>query len=89
MKKPNLPRCVHKYQLVSYFDCSYDFLWKNLITDDLLMRWGFDLDNVRKCRQLGPDLTKRIYIHFAITDLDADLSAEVRRLIEGQKCHCL
>lgn len=86
MKKPNLPRCVHKYQLRDYFNCTYDFLWSNIITDDLLLSWNVKLDDIRQCRQFGPDLTRRIYIHFKITDLDADLSAEVRRAIEGKTC---
>lgn len=86
MKKPNLPRCVHKYQLRDYFDCTYDFLWSRIITDELLLSWGFDLDEIRRVQQFDHRLTFRIYIHFKITDLDADLSAEVQRAIEGKTC---
>lgn len=85
--KANLPRCVSKGQLKEYFGCSYDFMWANLLTDELLMSWNINLEEVKRRRLLGPDLTRRIYVHFKITDLDANFSEEVRNAItQGKPC---
>ncbi|MTB53902.1 hypothetical protein [Lewinella sp. W8] len=76
-KAPNLPRCVRKYQLRDYFGCSYRHLWRFIITEDLFLSWGYDPDKLKRRRIFSPELTKLIYTHFQIRDLDADLSEEI------------
>jgi hypothetical protein len=78
---PNLPRCVHKYQLRDYFGCSYRHLWRFIITEDLFLSWGYDPDKLKRRRIFSPELTRLIYTHFQITDLDASLSKEITRKI--------
>lgn len=82
MKKKSvfLPRCVTKLQLVNYFGCSYAYLWANVITEDLLEEWGCvdeDLDRFKSAKVIGPKLTRKIYVHFRITDLHSDYSQEI------------
>jgi hypothetical protein len=76
-----LPRCVAKFELITYFGCDYKFLWSRLIPDELLHQWGYDSDLVRKCRRLDPELTQRIYLHHRIVDLNSDYSAEIAEMI--------
>lgn len=75
--KPHLPRTVEKRDLKDYFGCSYAYLWEVIITDDLLYRWGYNQDQIKPLRRLPPDLTRLIYVHFKITDLNADFVAEI------------
>lgn len=76
-RKARLPRVVSKYDLTQYFGCSFEYLWKEIITDELLESWGYDYDKVKPRKLLGPDLTFKIYLHFRITDLDRSMSEEV------------
>lgn len=76
-----LPRCVHKYDLKTYFGCNYKLLWRNVITKQLLEGWGIDLEEFKQWHILPPDVTLKIYIHFGITDLDANLSKQVAEAI--------
>lgn len=77
-----LPRCVAKFELIAYFGCDYKFLWSRLIPDELLHQWGYDSDQVKKCRRLDTDLTRLIYLHHRITDLNSDYSEEIAALLE-------
>lgn len=75
---PRLPRCVTKYELATYFECSYEYLWKEIITDELLEGWNYSYEeHVRPCKKLHPILTKKIYLHFGIRDLDMSLADEI------------
>jgi hypothetical protein len=73
---PRRPRCLTKFDLVTYFQVSYRVLWRRIITDDLLEGWGFTYaKHVKPSKTLGPILSDLIYYHFNITDLDADNTA--------------
>lgn len=86
MNKVRLPRCVDKYDLATYFDCSYDYLWKTIITDDLLEEWGFSYEtHVKPLRTLPPLLTRQIYLYYRITDLDKPFFLEIQ---EELSCTC-
>lgn len=70
---PRRPRCLTKFDLITYFGVSYRTLWRTVITDDLLEGWGFTYkEDIKPSRTLGPILSEHIYGHFGITDLDAD-----------------
>lgn len=84
-KAPRLPRCVTKYDLITYFDCSYRYLWKRIITPDLLEGWGVDVPALKKARRLDPFLTKKLYEHFNIKDLDDTLKDELEAQTDGEK----
>jgi hypothetical protein len=64
---------------MSYFDnCLSKELYKHLLTEELLESWGFDIDQVKACgSKFSAKLTKRIYLHWNITDLDATIHQEV------------
>ena len=74
---PRLPRCVTKYELSQDFDCNYEFLWREILTEDLLTEWGYGLDYVKQRKRFGPLLTRQIYLHFRITDLNRSLAEEI------------
>ncbi|MEM6397774.1 MAG: hypothetical protein AAF741_15605 [Bacteroidota bacterium] len=77
-----LPRCVGKDELRRYFGVPYKYLWSSLITDDLIEEWGGDIDQIKKQKRLTPQITRRIYLHFGITDLKADYSSEIAAELE-------
>lgn len=78
-KKPaRLPRCLHKFELANYFGITTKTLWATILTDELLDSWGLDQQEVKPKRVFGPSLSRRIYEHYHITDLDADFSEEIR-----------
>ncbi len=80
-KAVRLPRCVHKYDLKTYFGCNYKLLWRNIITPQMLEEWGVDKKDFKTWHILPPDLTLKIYLHFGIIDLDADLSKKIEESI--------
>lgn len=75
--KPRLPRCVAKSELKHYFDCSFYVLWKYVIPRETLVGWGVNLSDFQKWRVLPPDVTRKIYEMYGISDLDAHLSDEI------------
>lgn len=70
VSKVRLPKCVTKYDLIMYFECTYRYLWRNIITEDLLEEWGYSYDDIKRMRKLPPTITARIYEHFQIKSLD-------------------
>ena len=77
-----LPRCVAKKELKNYFDVSYDELWRKILTVDLLEKWGFEVDEIKKLRLLPPKLTKSIYLHYEIKDLNMTMHEELYGVAE-------
>jgi hypothetical protein len=82
---PRIPRCVTKYDLITFFECNYRYLWRRILTDDLLETWGYTYADIKNTKKLPPDLTRSIYDHYGITDLDAKLSDEIREKEEEEK----
>lgn len=76
-REPYLPRCVSKKELAIYFGVSHKWLWANLITEDLINDWGFEIEEVKPRRIFPPDLTLKIYRHFDILDLNLSLYEEL------------
>lgn len=72
-----LPRCVTKKELKNYFGVSYKEMWNKIITEDLLNEWGYEIDDIKPMRLLTPEITKKIYIHFEIKDLNMDMYQEL------------
>jgi len=73
-----LPKCVTKYDLVTYFGVSYRVLWSRILPDDLLEGWGYDYQrDLKGSRTFDPILTRLIYAKYDITDLDADQAPQV------------
>ena len=70
-RKARLPRLVTKYDLKTYFRCSYRVLWSRVLPDDLLEAWGYSYTELKAHRTLPPLLTEKIYRYYGITDLDA------------------
>lgn len=79
------PRCVTKYDLITYFGVTYKVLWSRILTDDLLEGWGFPYLGLKRSRTLPPGLTARIYQHFKITDLDAENVPEPVENTDGHR----
>jgi hypothetical protein len=77
-KPARLPRCLHKFELANYFGITTKTLWATILTEELLDSWGLDQQEIKPKRVFGPSLSRRIYEHYHITDLDADFSEEVR-----------
>lgn len=84
-KEPRLPRCVTKFDLITYFNCNYRYLWRRIITVELLEEWGIDIPALKRARTLDPFLTKRLYEHFKITDLDKRPQDEIEAVTEGEQ----
>lgn len=80
-----LPRCVTKYDLITYFGVTYKVLWSRILTDDLLEGWGFPYSGLKQTRTLPPVLTDLIYRHFKISDLDADNTPEPLETTAGHR----
>lgn len=76
-----LPRCVYKGELTTYFSCTPDYLWRNILKEELLSSWGYNIDEIKSFRQLPYRLTLRIYVHFEITDLTEDFVTRVQAMI--------
>jgi len=83
-KEPYLPRCVRKKELVNYFGENRDFFWTNILTDELLTKWGTSYEAIKNCRALPFDLTEKIYLHFKITDLNEPNYERIRELIDKE-----
>lgn len=79
---PRLPRCVTKYDLITFFECNYRYLWRRILPDELLEGWGYSYARIKSTRTLPPDLTRAIYAHYGITDLDGKLSEEIQEKVE-------
>lgn len=77
-KRARLPRCLPKFELADYFSVTTKSLWATILPEPLLYSWGYDQDDVKRLRNFPPNLSRRIYEHYKITDLDADFSAEIR-----------
>ena len=77
MAKKYLPRCVSKKELRNYWGVSRKYLREEIITDDLLEKLDIDIEKYNRLRNLTPDITKKIYLHFEIFDLNGDLSTEL------------
>jgi len=86
-KPARLPRCLPKFELARYFSVTTKTLWATILTEPLLDSWGFDQDEVKRLRNFPPLLSRRIYEHYFITDLDADFSSEIK-LVLAKKCVC-
>jgi hypothetical protein len=83
---PRRPRCLTKYDLITYFKVSYRVLWRRVITDDLLEGWGFTyVEDVKPTKTLSPILSDLIYTHFSITDLDAANTAPEEETRSGHR----
>lgn len=68
-KEAYRPRCVSKKELIAYWGVKYRYMWANILTDDLLGKWGYDYERIKRLNVLPPDLTAKIYEHFEIYDL--------------------
>jgi len=79
---PYLPPCVLKEELARYFCVQPDWMWANVLTDELLDSWGYDLADVKRKHRLPFFLTRRIYLHFGITDLHEDYSLRISKELE-------
>ena len=77
-KPARLPRCLPKFELTNYFGIPTKTLWATILTDELLDFWGLDQQEAKPLRVFGPPLSRRIYEHYQITDLDSDFSEEIR-----------
>lgn len=83
-----LPRLVFKHELCTYFDeCTSRYLWRNILTDDVFEEGGFKKADYAKVKRFPPDVTKHLYRHFDIDDLNARLSDELRDGDEAPKGH--
>lgn len=83
--QPYLPPCVLKEELASlFFKVSLEWMWLHILTDELLNEWGYDQRIVKKSHRLSFHLTRKIYVHFLITDLKRPYSdaiaEEIRKL---------
>lgn len=76
-KQVYLPRCVSKQELRHYFGVGPTYLREQLLTEDLISGWGFDYNNYKRKRLLGPRLTAKIYKHFDIKDLNSEPADEI------------
>jgi hypothetical protein len=77
-KQARLPRCLPKFELANYFGITTKTLWATILTEELLDSWELDQHDIKPLRVFGPRLSRRIYEHYQITDLDADFSEEIR-----------
>lgn len=84
-KEAYLPLCVRKKELRNYFGETYEFLWANIITEELLEEWGSSYEAIRYVRAFTPELTQKIYVHFEITDLNEPNSARIQKIIQSRK----
>lgn len=84
---PRLPRVVFKRDLANYFSVDTRYLWHTLLTDELFADWGYDREEFVTSKRFPPGLTKCIYNHFNITDLDETLSQELKALDEPGTGH--
>lgn len=82
--RPFLPRCLEKHQLVTYLSITTKVLWSSVLTDELLESWGYDWDEIKALRIYDPLLTRRICLHYRITDLNADFSQEIKEALRSQ-----
>lgn len=73
-----LPKCVTKYDLITYFGVSYRVLWSRILPDDLLEGWGYSYkEDLKRSNTLDPIITALIYAKYDITDLDADQAPDI------------
>lgn len=86
-KKVRLLRCLPKFELANYYGITTKTLWATILTEELLEEWGYDQADIKPLRVYPPNLSRRIYEHYQITDLDADFSEEIRASL-AEKCVC-
>ena len=80
-----LPPCVLKEELATYFGISLEWMWDNVVTEDLLEGWGYRLSNIKRKHRLPFLLTRNIYLHFLITDLKQPYSLQIEKEIQFRR----
>lgn len=78
-----LPPCVLKEELATYFGVTLEWMWSDVITDDLLEDWGYDWSTIKRKHRLPFQLTRKIYLHFWITDLRQPYSVQIEKEIQA------
>ncbi|WP_139211965.1 hypothetical protein [Neolewinella agarilytica] len=85
-RKPRRPRCLTKFDLVSYFKVSYRVLWSRILPDELLEGWGYSYEkDLKRSRTFDPILSAHIYRHYNITNLDAEELPQAEEMAIGER----
>lgn len=76
-KKAYLPRVAQKFEVATYFGLDTRQLRNRVVTRDLIEEWGFDYESFKRDKSFPVEVTKKIYQHFKIRDLNMTLSEEL------------
>ena len=72
-----LPRLVFKSELAEYFGVTNRYLWRHVLTDDFFESYGYEKRQFSYVKRFPPHITKLIYQHFEIADLNITLAEEL------------
>ncbi|MEM6771194.1 MAG: hypothetical protein AAF597_11475 [Bacteroidota bacterium] len=82
-----LPRLVFKSELAAYFGVSGRYLWRHVLTDDFFEDHGYEKRQFSYVKRFPPHITKLIYRHFEITDLNTSLADELNAPEDKENGH--
>lgn len=82
-----LPRLVFKSELAEYFGVTTRYLWRHVLTDDFFESYGFEKRQFSYVKRFPPHITKLIYQHFEISDLNTTLAEELNTPDEQENGH--